>query len=178
VSEDDLFNKAMRKVRPLNRHDKVVPAKSTAPVPRKGTLHANRAAKQIHAAPVSAAMLRASEPWVLQADGVSRERLKRLAAGRPPAGMTLDLHGMTRDEALQAMNQCLGDALAGGERVLCLVHGRGLHSQGRPVLKEAVYHWLREGPYAAYVLAVIPKPGTGGGSCLVLLRRKEKVSAR
>ncbi|MDQ7010833.1 MAG: Smr/MutS family protein [Mariprofundaceae bacterium] len=174
MSEDDLFNKAMRKVRPLNRRDKVVPEKSKAPVPRKGALHANRATKQMHA-PASAPILQASEPWVLQADGVSRERLKRLAAGRPPAGMTLDLHGMTRDEALQAMNQCLGEALACGERVLCLVHGRGLHSRGRPVLKEAVYHWLREGPYAVCVLAVIPKPGTGGGSCLVLLRRRGKM---
>jgi len=176
VSEDDLFDRAMRKVRPLNRRDKVIPAKSTAPVSRKDARHAGRAARQTHMS-ASAAMLQASGPGVLQADGVSRERLKRLAAGRPPAGVTLDLHGMTREEALQALHQCLCDALAGGERVLCLVHGRGLHSRGRPVLKEAVYHWLREGPYAGHVLAVVPKPGTGGGSCLVLLRRKEKVPA-
>jgi DNA-nicking Smr family endonuclease len=62
-------------------------------------------------------------------------------------------------------------ALTDQHRVLCIVHGRGLHSQGKPVLKEAVYQWLRSGSYANHILAAIPKPYTGGGSCLVLLRR-------
>ncbi|MDQ6972394.1 MAG: Smr/MutS family protein, partial [Mariprofundaceae bacterium] len=63
--------------------------------------------------------------------------------------------------------------LEGGWRVVSLVHGRGLHSEdGRPILKEAVYNWLREGPYAGWVLATIPRPGTGGGSALLLLRRR------
>ena len=49
---------------------------------------------------------------------------------------------------------------------------RGLHSQGRPVLKQAVFQWLREGPCAGFVLAAVPRNDSGGGASMVLLRRK------
>jgi len=65
-------------------------------------------------------------------------------------------------------------AMREGIRALSVVHGRGLHSQdNKPILKQAAYHWLREGPLAHLVLAVIPQPGSGGGACLVLLRRQK-----
>jgi len=97
------------------------------------------------------------------ADGMSRERLKRLAAGRPPIECTFDLHGMTRNEALAMLEEACGQAISEGVRVFCIIHGRGLHSQGRAILKEAVYHWLRQGPLAHRVLAIIPQPGSGCG---------------
>ena len=113
------------------------------------------------------------EPWILKADGVSAERLRQLAAGRPAIDAETDLHGMTREDMYRVLSGVLEEALDNRRRVLCVVHGRGLHSEdGRPVLKEAVYAWLRDGPYAGWVLAVIPRPGTGGGSALVLLRRR------
>ncbi len=116
---------------------------------------------------------KAPEPWVLKADGISQERLRLLAGGRPSVDMDIDLHGMTREQAFAKLSDCIQQALREKYRVLSLVHGRGLHSKdGRPVLKEAVYHWLAEGPCAGHVLAVIPRPGSGGGSCLVLLRRQ------
>lgn len=166
--DDDLFGDAMRGVRKLWSE------------PRR---QANRPRPQIRKVmeaepPFSAALggirpERLIEPWVLKADGVSRERLRQLASGRPPTDREADLHGMSREEAFVALERCMQQALTGHDRVLCLVHGRGLHSRdGRPVLKEVVYRWLAEGPFAGHVLAVIPKPGTRGGSCLVLLRRK------
>jgi len=109
----------------------------------------------------------------LKEAGISNERLRQLSAGRPGVDFELDLHGMSREQAYTALALCMDDALAKSWRVLCLVHGRGMHSSdGKPVLKKAVYNWLQEGPYAGCVLAVIPKPGTAGGSCLVLLRRR------
>ncbi len=110
---------------------------------------------------------------MLKADGVSQERLRQLGNGRPPVDMEVDLHGLTREKAFSLLDHCMQQALTRYHRVLCLVHGRGLHSpDGHPILKEAVYLWLAEGPFAGYVLAAIPKPETRGGSCLVLLRRK------
>ncbi|HXH72952.1 MAG TPA: Smr/MutS family protein [Mariprofundaceae bacterium] len=169
MSDKDLFAEAMRKVRPLEQPDKVEISGS------------KRSTKQLLAdthlrqpiAPPHAGHLqpRRHEPGVLIADGVSRERLKRLAAGQPPAADTIDLHGMTRDEALALLARDFGAAVAAGARALCIIHGRGMHSEGRPVLKEAVYHWLGEGPFAPSVLAAIPQPGSHGGACLVLLRR-------
>jgi len=169
VSDDnDLFGNAMRGVRRLQSEPR---RQTNGPHPR---VHQVNQAEQ----PSSTGLKdvrpeRLNEPWVLKANGVSRERLRQLANGRPSVDMEVDLHGMTREEAFSALEHSLQQALTGHCRVLCLVHGRGLHSQdGHPVLKEAVYRWLTESSFAEHVLAVIPRPGTRGGSCLVLLRRK------
>ncbi len=113
----------------------------------------------------------ADEPWTLVANGISRERLKRLVTEQPPVDCSFDLHGITRAAALHQLETGFQQAIACGQRVICIIHGRGLHSEGEPVLKQATYHWLREGPFAAMVLAVLPQPGSGGGACLVLLRK-------
>ncbi|MDQ6999620.1 MAG: Smr/MutS family protein [Mariprofundus sp.] len=172
MKEQDLFAEAMGKVQPLPCGDKVVAAKSK---PRR--LKRNTSIRREHVAPVSKASIALSvqatdDPWVFVADGISKDRLKRLAAGRPPIGQTFDLHGMTRDQALDLLEQGVGKAIGESRRVICIIHGRGLHSQGKAVLKESVYHWLRQGVFAHTVLAVIPQPGSGGGACLVLLRRQ------
>lgn len=169
MSEEDLFAEAMRKVRPLEKQAKVRKA-SGKPQPRPVPI---QAADPLMPAGLPAEHLlpRPLEPWVLVADGVSRERLKRLAAGQPPVAETLDLHGMTRDEAIALLGSSISRHLAAGARALCVIHGRGRHSESKPVLKEAVYQWLGDGPFSAQVLAVVPEPGSHGGACLILLRR-------
>ena len=175
MAEDDersLFAEAMGKVQPLTPGDKVVSGKAKPlKLAQKATVIRSRA--NTMAQPSAALSVQPTQdPWVFVSDGISRERLKRLGAGRPPIERTFDLHGMTRDEALAMLEQGFDQAISAGVRVICIIHGRGLHSQGRAVLKEAVYHWLRQGSLAHRVLAVIPQPGSGGGACLLLLRRK------
>jgi len=171
MDEEDLFAQAMGKVRKLKTPDKIHPEK---PKPKRD-IHTKQFVKP-RTAPLPPTGEQApeavEEPWILKTSGVSHEKLKALGAGKPPIDLEADLHGMTRDEAIAGLEKMMETALAGNCRVLCIVHGRGLHSQGRPVLKEAVYQWLRSGPYAGHILAVIPKPYTGGGSALVLLRRR------
>jgi len=168
--EDDLFGKAMQHVRRIESEPRRVPEK---PKPT-----ARPASYRHHGLPAAEPApthrpKRSDEPWILKADGVSAERLRQLGAGRPPIDAETDLHGMTREAMYRTLSCVMEQALERDWRVLSLVHGRGLHSEdGRPVLKEAVYGWLRDGPYAGWVLAVIPKPGTGGGSALALLRRR------
>jgi len=171
MDDEDLFAKAMSVVRPLAKPDKVTIEKSKP----KRDIHTKQLVTKQHV-PVQTTLEHApeagDEPWILKASGVSQDRLKQLGLGRPPIDIEADLHGMTRDEALAALESLFEQALTEKRRVICLVHGRGLHSQGRPVLKEAVYQWLRSGPFSHHVLAAIPKPYTGGGSALVLLRRR------
>jgi DNA-nicking Smr family endonuclease len=166
--DDDLFGHAMRGVRKLQGESR---RQANKPPPQ---IH--RTMETEHSFSEDLEGIRPEKsavPWVLKADGISQERLRQLANGRPPVDIEADLHGMTREKAFAMLDHCMQQALTGHHRVLCLVHGRGLHSQdGRPVLKEAVYRWLAEGPFAGHVLAAIPKPGTRGGSCLVLLRRQ------
>jgi len=108
--------------------------------------------------------------WRVVRAGVSRERLRRLGKSRPD--YQLDLHGKSRDQALQQLQQTIVIARQNHGRIIEIIHGRGLHSSGGvAILRQAVYHWLSHGPYHTSVLAVIPKPNSGGGACMLLLRR-------
>ena len=169
--EDDLFGKAMQHVRRIESEPRRV-AEKRKPKPGPAVVRTGTVQPAAQSAPAHRPES-SGEPWLLKADGVSAERLRQLSSGRPPVDAETDLHGMTREEMYRSLSYVMEQALERGWRVLSLVHGRGLHSEdGRPVLKEAVYAWLRDGPYAGWVLAAIPKPGTGGGSALILLRRR------
>ncbi len=172
MDEDKLFAEAMSKVQPLVHEQKKQPSEKQS-VKRTVALPVNRAKPSLNTyASLNILLQTTEDPWVLKADGISRGRLKRLAAGDPAAGLTLDLHGMTRDEALNFLQHEFLQAVTHKHRAITVIHGRGLHSQGRAVLKDAVYQWLREGAMARCILAAIPQPGSGGGACLVLLRSK------
>ena len=54
----------------------------------------------------------------------------------------LDLHGMTGDEARRRTEQWLRDRQAERVRTVMVVTGRGLHSQGIPVIKNEIEHLL------------------------------------
>jgi DNA-nicking Smr family endonuclease len=169
--DDKLFAEAMGKVKRIAPANKIISEKAK-PKP-EAVAFALRAQPLIQSKTVISSPPQAEEPWVLRADGISRERLRSLASGRPPVEQTLDLHGATRNEALGLLEEWFGHAVCKQLRVVCIIHGRGLHSaEGKAVLKEAVYQWLRSGPIAHAVLAAIPQPDSGGGACLVLLRRK------
>jgi DNA-nicking Smr family endonuclease len=166
--EEDLFRQAMDGVRRLKHEPKVWPVE----VRKKE--HAPKA-RPVRLPSSGRGPSRTETPWVLKADGISHEQLRRLSSGHFPQDFELDLHGMTRDEATEALSNCVSRMISSGRRVLSVIHGRGLHSsQGYPVLKKATYDWLSHGSYAGWVLAVVPKPGSGGGSCLVLLRRSRE----
>jgi DNA-nicking Smr family endonuclease len=54
------------------------------------------------------------------------------------------------------------------------IHGRGLHSEARAVLRRALPEWLQAAPLADLVLAFASAPPAlgGPGATLVLLRRE------
>jgi len=86
----------------------------------------------------------------------------------------LDLHGLPAREAREDVAFELGEAFAAGERCVRIVHGRGTHSPGGPVLKEALLGWLQQPLLARRLLAFASAPPAQGGSgaLLVLLRRR------
>ncbi|HEY0018742.1 MAG TPA: Smr/MutS family protein [Longimicrobium sp.] len=54
----------------------------------------------------------------------------------------LDLHGLTGDEARRRAEQWLRDRQAERVRTVMIVTGRGLHSQGIPVVRNEIEHLL------------------------------------
>ena len=105
--------------------------------------------------------------------------MKRLKKGEFALQGHLDLHGLTRDAARQALEVFIQNAVALTERCLLVIHGRGLKSPEGPVLKESVITWLTTGRLAHHVLAICSaRPYDGGtGALYVLLRQRPKKSA-
>jgi len=173
MSDDDaaLFAEFAGDIRPIH-HTKRVQRSAAKPRPQP-VARAAVAAVLLPPDQISDHTLSRPSPWTLVRAGVSRERLRRL--GKMPADHLLDLHGKSREQALQQLQQMITLAQQSGGRVIEIIHGRGLHSSGGvPVLRQAVYDWLAHGSCHARVLAVIPKLGTGGGACLLLLRREDR----
>ena len=58
--------------------------------------------------------------------------------------------------------------------VIFVVHGRGLKSPDKPVLKAKVFEWLTRGPLRAHVIALASARSCdgGAGATYVLLRRR------
>lgn len=111
-----------------------------------------------------------------RASGVDARRLGRLAAGEIAAELRVDLHGLSRDEACAALADALRRARLAGQRCVLVVHGRGLHSAGGPVLKRELPAWLAEPPHGREVLAFASAPPAygGPGATLVLLRKSRR----
>ncbi len=107
-------------------------------------------------------------------EGLDRRVLQKLRRGEYALGPHLDLHGMTREVAREAVDRFIADKRKAGQRCVLIVHGRGLNSKDQiPVLKGAVKGWMERGRIARSVLAFCTaRPHDGGaGAVYVLLRR-------
>jgi DNA-nicking Smr family endonuclease len=102
--------------------------------------------------------------------GISRMILRKLRRGQWPVQDSLDLHGLNSDAARKLMLEFLRDATQHGLRHVCVIHGKGWHTDGgEGILKTRVRHWLTQ---CAEVLAFCEAPPNagGGGAVLVLLK--------
>jgi len=102
---------------------------------------------------------------------VSRKLVAGLRRGEWEVERELDLHGLEARAARGRVVAELALARERGLRCLRVIHGRGLHSESEPVLRQNLPDWLAEAPAADAVLAWCPDPQARGGATLVLLRR-------
>ena len=87
---------------------------------------------------------------------------KKLHVGGFSVQDCIDLHGMTRNEAEEALTRFFSEAVK--KRLFCVkvIHGRGLRSPQGPVLKEAFRGWLGSS-FRKWVLAYATARGCDGG---------------
>ncbi len=108
------------------------------------------------------------------AQGLDKRLVKRLRQGHFAVQAHLDLHGKTRVEARELVEQFILASRQRGLRCVLIIHGRGLNSYEQiPVLKENLKVWLAKGRIARSVLAFCSaRPTDGGvGAVYVLLRK-------
>ncbi len=107
------------------------------------------------------------------------EIARRLHNGDYSIQAHIDLHGMRAADAEAALEAFLKDAVATGKRAVSVIHGRGLSSPHRPVLKTLVQEWLTRGPWRKWVIAYASAPGCDGGAgATYALLRREPVTRR
>ena len=106
-------------------------------------------------------------------DGADPQILRDLSARGAFVEATLDLHGLRGRQAEQAVSRFVRAQHRKGVRRVCVVHGKGLHSDGVAVLRDAAVRALSDGGAAPVVLAfATAAPDRGGrGALLVALTR-------
>lgn len=106
-------------------------------------------------------------------------RLRQLKKGVINVDRQLDLHGLTRDEALAAMPRFLQNARSHGEKAVLIITGKGNNSPGEPVLQQAVTGWLRlQGKEHVLEFAPAPREMGGSGAFVVFLRGMETLKEK
>jgi DNA-nicking Smr family endonuclease len=103
--------------------------------------------------------------------GVAPREIKRLKRGDYPAEDRLDLHGMTAADACASAGRFIDKNRLARHRCVCIVHGRGLHSEGEvSVVKARVRARLRS-HRAVLAYTDAPRRDGGAGAVFVLLRK-------
>lgn len=86
----------------------------------------------------------------------------------------IDLHGLSAVQGEEALQAFFKDTVTAGKRAVLIIHGRGLSSPDKPVLKAMVHWWLEAGPWRHWVMAYSSARACdgGAGATVVLLRER------
>jgi len=105
------------------------------------------------------------------APGVDRREIRKLKRGEYDIADRLDLHGLTAVEACTSVGRFIEKNRHGRRRCVCIVHGRGLHSEEHAsVLKPRVRTYLTS-HRSVLAFADAPRSDGGAGAVYVLLRK-------
>lgn len=170
MREKNLFVLAAGKVQPLPDKRRVL-FKKESPVPR--TMQYQKDEKAVLLEAISdefdvSTLLETDEHLSFRRPGIGTDITHKLRRGDWTIQRQLDLHGLRRDAAREALGGFIREAHKHGIRCVRVVHGKGLGSPGKaPVLKNRVHSWLvQKNEVMAFVQA---KPADGGAGALVVL---------
>lgn len=177
-----LFRAAVAGVQPLNRNENAIPAGLLPTPPRPIPWQHLRDEQAVLREAMSDALdldhlLETDDTLSWRRNGVGADVLRKLRRGHWAIERELDLHGLRRDEAREALARFLRTALQRQWRCVRVIHGKGSSSpQREPVLKHKVRIWLMQrDEVMAYVQA---RPCDGGAGALVLLLRPARRNER
>ncbi|HJV70614.1 Smr/MutS family protein [Ideonella sp.] len=172
--ERHAFAHAVGPVKPVRSAPKAASTRPPpAPEPRQRALDEQAALREALSDEVDI------ESLLLTDDGLSFRRpdigvdvLNKLRRGQWAIQGQIDLHGLRRDEAREALAGFIRQAHQQGRRCVRVVHGKGHGSPGKaPVLKAKVQRWLAQ-RREVIAFAQAPGPQGGAGALVVLLGSK------
>lgn len=105
---------------------------------------------------------------------IATNRMRQVKNGSIRIDLELDLHGLTRDEALTSIAQFMSSAYNRAQKAVLIITGKGNNSPAEPVLHGAVASWLREaGKRMVAEFAPAPRNMGGSGAFVVFLKEKK-----
>jgi DNA-nicking Smr family endonuclease len=176
-AERTLFVRAAGAVQPIRRHGRVdLAPDQPAPLPVQQQLDEQRVLREALSDEFDAAtLLDIDEALSFRRPGVGPDVTRKLRKGEWTIQGEIDLHGLRRDDAREALAAFVREAYRRGWRCVRVVHGKGLGSPGKtPVLKGKVQSWLIQ---KNEVLAFVQARGDeGGAGALVVLLKPSPVA--
>jgi DNA-nicking Smr family endonuclease len=169
--ERRVFELTVGPVTPLRRIDLVLhDLERPAPEPRQREADERAVLLQALSDDIDVdTLLDTDETLSFRREGIAVEVVRKLRRGHWALQAQLDLHGLRRDAAREALGQFIHDSARRGLRCVRVVHGKGHGSPGRePVLKGRVRRWLVQ---KTEVLAFVQARASdgGAGALMVLL---------
>jgi len=102
-----------------------------------------------------------------QEEQTSAAEKRRLLRSKAPDA-TIDLHGLTRDEAWLRLSAFFTDSRRQGAEKLLIVHGKGNHSEGEAVLKRVTRDFIERCVFAGESGPADARSGGSGASWVLL----------
>jgi DNA-nicking Smr family endonuclease len=172
AAEKNLFVRAAGDVQPLRHPLRVLlNGDQPLPIPVQQQLDEQRVlAESISDEFDASTLLDVDDALSFRRPGVGLDVTAKLRKGHWSIQRELDLHGLRREDAREALSSFIREAHRHGVRCVRVVHGKGLGSPGKtPVLKGKVQSWLVQ---KKEVLAFVQARGDegGAGALVVLLK--------
>jgi len=176
-NETRLFMEAMADVQPIPRDGCIEPdVKIRATIDIKPNCDAETLLRLDQLVRYGKGFVVSDTPEYVEGVGhnVHPEFSRRLHRGDFSIQAHLDLHGLGVLDAKVAFDQFFKESISTGKRAVLVVHGRGLSSPEKPVLKTRVIEWLTSGPWRRWVIAYTSARSCdgGAGATYVLLRQR------
>ena len=169
-AEKSLFVRAAGAVKPLREQRRVhLSPEQPAPIPFQAQLDEQRVLQEAISDEFDAStLLDVDDALSFRRPGIGIDVTRKLRKGHWTIQRELDLHGLRREDAREALAAFVREAVKQGMRCVRVVHGKGLGSPGKtPVLKGKVQGWLIQ---KNEVLAFVQARGDeGGAGALVVL---------
>lgn len=172
AAERNLFVRAAGTVQPLRHPPRVqLAGEQPPPIPVQQLLDEQRVLAESLSDDFDAStLLDVDDALSFRRPGIGLDVTRRLRKGHWSIQREIDLHGLRREDAREALSAFIREAHRHGVRCVRVVHGKGLGSPGKtPVLKAKVQGWLVQ---KKEVLAFVQARGDegGAGALVVLLK--------
>ena len=170
-SDSPSFAELLDGVKVLSNHDKVVhDTPKPRPIPKQSRRDEQKVMEELLVSPNEHEDMQPGDSLSYVQTGIQKQVFRKLKRGQYSIEAELDLHGLTRLEAQQQLNEFINECRGYSIRCVRIIHGKGYGSSNQgPVIKPLVNQWLQR---RAEILAFCSaRPADGGtGAVYVLLK--------